>query len=115
MRTDITRYHEGGFGKIIDTLLREGLKKISKNVEFYTPGWKKSVENGPFFGGKIPHFLFIFVNLSLSYFGKTPLEGAQTILHCCLTEAASLKPGGFYVDCEVTETQGRGHFIINYY
>ena len=73
------------------------------------------MENGPFFWGKIPHFLFIFVNLSLSYFGKTPLEGAQTILHCCLTEAASLKPGGFYVDCEVTETQGRGHLIINYY
>ena len=64
-RTEITRYHEGVFSQIIETLL--------------------------------------------TYFGKTAMQGAQTTLHCCLTDAAFLKPGGFYVDCEEAETQGDQH------
>ena len=62
VKTEITRYHEGVFSMIIQTLL--------------------------------------------TYCGKTAVEGAQTTLHCCLTDAAFLQPGGFYVDCEVVETQG---------
>ena len=62
VKTEITRYHEGVFSRIIQTLL--------------------------------------------TYCGKTAVEGAQTTLHCCLTDAAFLQPGGFYVDCELSETQG---------
>ena len=35
--------------------------------------------------------------------GKTALEGAQTTLHCCLTDSVFLSGGGFYVDCEQQE------------
>ena len=58
VRTDITRYHEGGFGKIIDTLLREGLKKIFKNVEFYTQ--KMDTRMDHFLGEKF-HTFFLFL------------------------------------------------------
>ena len=63
-RTEITRYHEGIFSGIIETLL--------------------------------------------TYLGKTAVEGAQTTLHCCLTDLAFLQPGGFYQDCQLTVTQA-GH------
>jgi len=39
----------------------------------------------------------------LLFFGKTPLEGAQTTLHCCLTDSTFLVPGGYYVDCNQQE------------
>eukprot|EP00090_Calanus_glacialis_P005633 TRINITY_DN14352_c0_g1_i1.p1 TRINITY_DN14352_c0_g1~~TRINITY_DN14352_c0_g1_i1.p1 ORF type:complete len:370 (-),score=90.95 TRINITY_DN14352_c0_g1_i1:35-1000(-) len=39
----------------------------------------------------------------LLYFGKTPLEGAQTTLHCCLNDSTYLEPGGYYVDCAKQE------------
>ena len=38
-----------------------------------------------------------------SHPGKTPLEGAQTTLHCCLTDSEHLVPGGYYVDCTLQE------------
>ena len=48
--------------------------------------------------------VFVWYYLTLSYYifhclcpGKSPVEGAQTTLHCCLAE--SLEPGGYYVDC----------------
>ena len=51
----------------------------------------------------------------LTYFGKTPEQGAQTIIHCSLTDLVFLQPGGFYVDCELTETQGdqRGWYTFD--
>jgi len=33
---------------------------------------------------------------AMARFGRTPLQGAQTTLHCCLTDAGLLTPGGFY-------------------
>ena len=55
------------------------------------------------------------IETMLTYFGKTAVQGAQTTLHCCLTDAAFLRPGGFYVDCEETETQGdqRGWYTVS--
>ena len=33
---------------------------------------------------------------AIDRFGRTPLEGTQTSLYCCLTDAKLLTPGGFY-------------------
>ena len=33
---------------------------------------------------------------AMARFGRTPLQGTQTTLHCCLTDAGLLTPGGFY-------------------
>lgn len=33
---------------------------------------------------------------AMDRFGRTPLEGTQASLHCCLTDAKLLTPGGFY-------------------
>jgi len=40
------------------------------------------------------------IETGLNWFGKTPWEGAQTTLHCCLTDAHYLVPGSYYVDCK---------------
>jgi len=39
----------------------------------------------------------------LLFFGKTPLEGAQTTLHCCLADSLFLTGGGYYVDCALQD------------
>ena len=39
----------------------------------------------------------------LCIFGKTAEEGAQTTLHCCLTDSSYLEPGGYYVDCALAK------------
>ena len=40
----------------------------------------------------------------LARFGRTPLEGTQASLHCCLTDARLLTPGGFYSEnCELVD------------
>lgn len=41
-----------------------------------------------------------FIEAGLAIFGKTPWEGAQTTLYCCLTNSKDLHPGMYYVDCE---------------
>ena len=33
---------------------------------------------------------------AMARFGRTPLQGTQTTLHCCLTDSGLLTPGGFY-------------------
>ena len=33
---------------------------------------------------------------AMARWGRTPIEGAQASLHCCLTDAKLLTPGGFY-------------------
>ena len=37
---------------------------------------------------------------SLRFFGKTPAEGAQTTIYCCVDEEAKKNNGKYFVDCQ---------------
>jgi len=37
--------------------------------------------------------------------GKTPLEGAQTTIYCCVAPSTELVAGAYYVDCRVQALQ----------
>ena len=40
---------------------------------------------------------------SLRFFGKTPAEGAQTTIFCCVDEKALKDNGEYFVDCKKKE------------
>ena len=41
------------------------------------------------------------IETMISSIGRTPYQGAQTILHCVLTDAKLLTPGGYYDNCDL--------------
>ena len=41
------------------------------------------------------------IETMISCIGRTPYQGAQTILHCVLTDARMLTPGGYYDNCDL--------------
>ena len=93
VNTEITRYHEEGNDDEADDV-----------TDIYSG---------------LGHMFTTFVETLVGYFGRTPYQGAQTIFHCCLTDAALLQPGddthelikklmidvsgGFYDDCVLKE------------
>jgi len=53
--------------------------------------------------GDLSSFFVNFVETVMSLSGKTPNEGAQTVLYCCLTDTEMLTSGGFYDDCTLVD------------
>ena len=51
----------------------------------------------------------------LARFGRTPLQGAQTTLHCCLTDAGLLTSGGFYNEHSELVDRDRDYRMANWY
>lgn len=50
----------------------------------------------------MPGAKWIYNNI-VSYFIKTPEQGAQTSIHCCVDENAGKETGLYYAECKVKE------------
>jgi len=63
------------------------------------------------FENKILETLFMIVSAPFMYlFTKSPLEGTQTSLHCCLMPFKDIQSGAYYSDCKVKKEKISDHW-----
>jgi len=67
------------------------------------PGTVKTEITRYHYDGELSSLFVNFVETIMSWSGRTPNEGAQTVLYCCLTDKEKLTSGGFYDDCQLVD------------